>query len=205
MKPAERRRLAKLGAVFVGVLLLAGVVRPGKKPLRPPDPDAAGPSAAFESDGSAAPAAPPEALDRVESFVASRRRAATPTPRRDPFFLPIETAAGRALAALWRDADAAAAAATRPTEAPASRPVVAAADLDRLRGLRLLGYVEGPAGSGAAVVEGIGRVDVGAQAAGTPFVLRSVSAGRATFVAGDAVVELSLPKPQGGGARSENR
>lgn len=202
MKSTEKKRLFKLGAVFVAVLGMAGVVRPWesrRKPVVEMPPF----ESAVEAGTTPAAANAPEAVELVKRFVLARKRPAGPRPSRDPFFLPEETAAGASLAVLWKEEDAAAAraAAPPPTDVlPAVSPEV----VERLRRLRLFGTVGSPE-SGAAVVEGIGRVSVGATVPGTPFLLRSIGPGVAVFAAGDVVIELSTPRPQGGSATSEKK
>lgn len=202
MKSHEKKRLVRLVLVLVAVLGSAGVVRPWETRRRDVGEM---PPVAFD-DPTTAPlaAGAPETVELVKRFVRARTRPAAPLPGRDPFYWSEESAGGTTLTALWRAEDAAASRSTVAAPPVDATPAVSPELVERLRRLRLFGTVGAP-GSGAAVVEGIGRVSVGATVPGTPFVLRSIGPGVAVFAAGDVVIELSTPRPQGGSATSEKK
>jgi hypothetical protein len=202
MKSHEKKRLVRLVLVFVAVLGSAGVVRPWE--MRRRNVGETPPVAFDDPTTTTLVADAPGSVELVKRFVRARTRPAAPLPGRDPFYWSEESAGGTTLTALWRAEDAAASRHATPPVPVVATAAVSPEIVEKLRRLRLFGTVGSPE-SGAAVVEGIGRVSVGTTVPGTPFLLRSIGPGVAVFAAGDVVIELSTPRPQGGTATSEKK
>ncbi|HYC78977.1 MAG TPA: hypothetical protein VEI02_15225 [Planctomycetota bacterium] len=195
MTPRERSRLKGLLLALGASVAVAGVVRP--IPRRASDLAHAADAEALDgvNDDGDGEAEGPASLDAESLLVRGGDSVRTPfaPPARDPFVPSTPPEAPRAIAG---DADGAA---SRPAAAP---PPVDPAELERIRALRLLGAVQG-ADRAAAVFEGVGRLRVGDPIPNSSFVLREVRGRRVALASGAVVVELSLPDPQGGSARSE--